>query len=365
MIDVFISPKSTWHPPVALPKPPQPPPGLNGTDLMLFKALQRHGRYGSLIWPLLNEVAADQKPEDRAEARQIRLELWRRLRGMIKAGVVHWYTRKSISTHSLPRHYVNRKRRARAGSTLTSTHNSGTRQKGILPSNSAKNKLLPDCSTAAPPQPLPALSESALVAPSDPLLPVCLTATSDAAPIPSLNEEQANRIRQAARELARLPRGVKKRWSGYVNGVRILRNRRIQLPNGELAFAYGALRGKAIWTSRTTGPNADLSDDNWAFGVVDADQVRVVKDPNAIILGKMKAGVRERSSETKRCAARVNGRKPCRPGRQRGRPRSLHTLPTTLPHAQQPEGLARPAPREDRVTSDQVSQRGRAANGGF
>ena len=80
MIDVFISPTSTWHPPYTPPKPPQPPPGLNGTDLMLFKALQRHGQYGSLIWPLLNEVAAEQKPEDRAEARQIRLELWRRLR---------------------------------------------------------------------------------------------------------------------------------------------------------------------------------------------------------------------------------------------------------------------------------------------
>jgi hypothetical protein len=106
MIDVFVSPTSTWHPPVPPPKPPQPPPGLNGTDLMLFKALQRHGRYGSLIWPLLNEVAAEQKPEDRAEARQIRLELWGRLRKLIKAGVVHWYTRKSISIHNLPRQYL-------------------------------------------------------------------------------------------------------------------------------------------------------------------------------------------------------------------------------------------------------------------
>src|ERR1035437_7786301 len=321
MIDVFISPTSTWHPPVAPPKPPQPPPGLNGTDLMLFKALQRYGRYGSLILPLLNEVAAEQKPEDRAEARQIRLELWRRLRGLIKAGVVYWYSREAISVHSLPRHYVNRRRRSRAGSTFTSKRTSETCQKGILASKSAKNKLLPDCGTAAPPQPVAAISQSAQAAPSVPLLPICLAAKSDAAPTPSQDEDQANTIRQAARELARLPRSVKKQWSGYVNGVRIWRNRRIQLPNSELAFAYGALRGKLIWTSCETGLNTEPGDD-WTWDVIDADQVRLVKNPHAVALGRMKAGVRERESEAKKQAARANGRTACQPGRRRGRRRS-------------------------------------------
>ncbi len=364
MIDVFISPTSNGHPPYTPPKPPQPPPSLNGTDLMLFKALQRHGRYGSLIWPLLNEVAAEQEPADRAEAREIRLELWRRLRGLIKAGVVHWYTRKSISIYDLPRHYVNRRRRSRAGSTLTSKRTSETCQKGILVSNSAKNKLLPDCSTAAPPQPLAAITQSALAAPSDPLLPTSSVAMSDAAPTPCQDDEQANTIRQAARELARLPRSVKKQWSGYVNGVRIWRNRRIQLPNGDLAFAYGALRGKLIWNSCETGLNTELGDD-WTWDVIDADQVRLVKNPHAVALGRMKAGVREKVSEAKSRAARTNGLKPCKSGRQRGRPRSLQSLPTTLPYAQRPEGLARPASREDRVASDEVWHRGRAANGGF
>ena len=320
---------------------------------MLFKALQRHGQYGSLIWPLLNEVAAEQKPEDRAEARQIRLELWRRLRGLIKAGVVHWYTRKSISIYNLPRHYVNRRRRSRAGSTFTSKLTSKTCQEGILASKSAKNKMLPDCGTAAPTQPLAAITQSALAASSDPLLPTSFAAMSDAAPTPSQNEEQGNRIHQAARELARLPRGVKKRWSGYVNGVRIWHNRRIQLPNGELVFAYGALRGKVIWNSCETGPNAEPGDD-WTWDVIEADQVRLVKNPHAVALGRMKAGVREKESEAKKQAARANGLKACKPGRQRGRPRSLQSLPATLPYAQQPAGLARPAPREDRVTSDQV-----------
>ena len=131
----------------------------------------------------------------------------------------------------------------------------------------------------------------------------------------------------------RLPRNVKKRSNGYIGQVPVRRNQRIILPGGQLVFAYGVSRKKLVWTSRATGPNADMSDDNWAFGAVDVDQVKLGKDPNAIILGKLKAGVRERASEAKRLAARANGLKACRPGRQRGRPRSLQTLPTTLPYA--------------------------------
>ena|ERR1035437_4179616 len=96
MIDVFISPTSTWHPPVAPPKPPQPPPGLNGIDLELFKALQGHGRYGSLIWPLLNEVAAEQKPE-------LRLVPFTKLETRI-----HWYCRKYAPMRGLPKAFGGR-----------------------------------------------------------------------------------------------------------------------------------------------------------------------------------------------------------------------------------------------------------------
>jgi hypothetical protein len=101
MIDVFISPTSSWHPPYTPPKPPEPPPGLDRPALALFNALLRHGRYGSLIWPLLNEVAAEQQPIDRAEARRMRLELWWQLRKLMKVGLVFRYTRKSVSVYNL------------------------------------------------------------------------------------------------------------------------------------------------------------------------------------------------------------------------------------------------------------------------
>jgi hypothetical protein len=79
------------------------------------------------------------------------------------------------------------------------------------------------------------------------------------------------------------------------------------LPNGDLVYAYGAVRGRVIWSSRETHPKADLSEDNWALGVVDAERVKIFKNPHAVTLGKLKAGVREKVSEAKKAAARVNG----------------------------------------------------------
>jgi hypothetical protein len=67
--------------------------------------------------------------------------------------------------------------------------------------------------------------------------------------------------------------------------------------------------------------NAEPGDD-WTWDVIDADQVRLVKNPHAVALGKRKTGVREKESEAKKQAARANGLKACNPGRQRGRPRS-------------------------------------------
>src|ERR1035437_5679948 len=141
MIDVFISPPTTWHPPYTPPKPPQPPPGLDRPALALFNALQRHGRYGSLIWPLLHEVAANQQQIDRGEVRRMRLELWWQLRRLMKVGLVFRYTRKSIPIYTLPRQYVNRRRRSWAGSTRRSTLASKARQRDIPVSKSGHTKM--------------------------------------------------------------------------------------------------------------------------------------------------------------------------------------------------------------------------------
>jgi hypothetical protein len=49
--------------------------------------------------------------------------------------------------------------------------------------------------------------------------------------------------------------------------------------------------------------------------------VDVVRNPHAVLLGRLKAGTVERPSALKAASARRNGRQPPRPGRRRGRPR--------------------------------------------
>ena len=102
MISVIIAPPSTWRPPV--PQPQKPPPArLDRADLEIVETLRKAGRYGSLVWPLLHEVALTQHPQTRAELRETRLNLWHRLRRLIKAGVVFRFpASRSLTCWSTP-----------------------------------------------------------------------------------------------------------------------------------------------------------------------------------------------------------------------------------------------------------------------
>jgi len=306
MISVIIAPPNAWRPPVAVPQK-APPPRLEQLDLELVDTLRRHGQYGTLVWPLLNEVAAEQHPKDRAEARQIRLELWGRLRRLIKAGLVFRYTRRSISVHNLPRHTVNRRRRSRAGSTLTARPASEPRRNDNMFGKSSITKAFPQYAAPATPSSSTVQAKSAPEVPLDPLVHTFVPVPTNPVAAPAPNKEQAEKIRQAACELARLPRKVKKRWTGYVRGTRMWRGRKILLPDGRLTYCYGVLRGQLIWTSWLTGTAACADDEKWSWGIVNANDVSIVKNANAVALGKLKAGVRERKSEAKARAARNNG----------------------------------------------------------
>lgn len=128
-------------------------------------------------------------------------------------------------------------------------------------------------------------------------------------------------IRDAAASLARRPRGSTRRWTGFINGEWTWRGREIELPDGTRAFIYGALRGKVVWSRDPIclpGGQREVP----AWGALPGSAVQFVKNPFARLLGSQKRGVRERPSPAKTEAARVNGRKPPRPGsRPRGRPR--------------------------------------------
>jgi hypothetical protein len=124
----------------------------------------------------------------------------------------------------------------------------------------------------------------------------------------------------AAITLARLPR-QRKIWSGWIGPTRSYCGMPIKLPNGEQVYVFGTLRGRVVW-SRVPGDLVNLLNGvgvDW--GVLPAGRVKVVKNQQAALLGRLKAGKVERPSRRKQEAARANGCRPPRPGsRPRGRP---------------------------------------------
>jgi hypothetical protein len=120
----------------------------------------------------------------------------------------------------------------------------------------------------------------------------------------------------AAATLGQMPKRQPRRWTGWIGRNHFWRGRRVVTPNGVVAEVYGVLRGQAA---------VRWADPQWIENVrrdvVPADQLVVYRNPAAIVMGMLKAGCVERPSELKKATCRVNGAKPCRAGRQRGRPR--------------------------------------------
>lgn len=176
-----------------------------------------------------------------------------------------------------------------------------------------------DCRAPKPPNPVPeAVSTNKIVA-------NCLPAQVAQLELPKPNPTDAE-ISEASRALAKR-RGFRKRWSGFVNGERVWRGREIELPDGTRAYAYGARGGVVIWSldpARLPGGNGKPL----GWGALPQEHVRLVRCAAAQILGRLKAGVRERPSPAKAVAVRVNGCMPPRPGsRPRGRPRMVRESP--------------------------------------
>jgi hypothetical protein len=272
-------------------------PLLAPLDLAIHQEVQRHGRYGCHIWSALNAVARAQEPKDRDEQRRLRVHLWHRMKALLHREALFRFGRKSISAVKVPRvRTVRRKRRLHAGSTFVET--------GLSYGTPSINPL----SANLPKQPGP--------------VPTYWVDVPKTQTVPD-----PNRVAQAARSLASLPRQPRRRWSGKIGSVRCFRNMLIRLPDNRVVYAFGAKRGRVLFTSRPDGhlTGSDGLWDDW--GVVAARLVEVVKNPAAMLLGGCKRGVRERRSEAKAIAARINGLAPCRVGRKRGRPRKL--APTT------------------------------------
>lgn len=109
-----------------------------------------------------------------------------------------------------------------------------------------------------------------------------------------------------------------RRWTGYLaDGSRAWFGQRVLLPNGTVGFICAVLRDQAV--VRWDDPHSLRGTRFGRFNVVDVERYRL---PAAVLLGRSKAGTKERPSERKAEAARINGRMPPGPGKSRGRPRA-------------------------------------------
>jgi hypothetical protein len=252
---------------------------------------------------LLNIVSSEASPRDRTAGRLLRLELLARLKRLRALGLAFSFGRNWISA-TKPAPEVRRpmvSRRRRTVKSLRSNRGVSV-GKVSVPQEVGYGAQKVDFQMDRVPL---ALSPR----------PV------DAEQTESGNDTQ--RVTEAARRLARLPRQAVRRWSGWISDdVCSFHNMPVALPGGRRVFVFGVLRGRLVFTSVPDGPVGDAGGIGTSWGVIPASTVQIVKDENAVILGKCKAGVKEVFSPRKAQAARRNCDLPPRPGsRPRGRPR--------------------------------------------
>jgi len=305
LISEFVAP--TTAPVYAGPPPQSRPARLDALDGCIVEALRIRGRYGAGVWELIDALADAGEHESRAEIRAARISLWHRLQSLLDRHLIFRQGRKRISVFNLPTGGVSRRRRKRAGSTL-----------------------------APEPAQHPAIYDNHLIsnfpkqqATSDGTPPTLQkTHCADAPPGGTITDERREKIRHAASALARLRHLAKRPWSGFIGEQQIRRDQRIILADGRQVFAYGARKGRVVWSLHQGRLIGGLCGEPWQWGVVPTAGVKLAKFAAAVILGARKRGVREKTSERKRMSARRNGAAPARRGR-RGRPPKLALVPHT------------------------------------
>lgn len=204
MLGIIIAPPSA--PQIVIKPQAPPPPGLllDRLDQQIVAEFQRHGRYGTRIWTVLNQMARNVAPDNRDDLRHIKLALEQRLRWLLKAGLLFRFNRKFVTAFKFNRERtVRRKQRLDAGSAVTQASETGTAPATIQ----LKMNVLGQADTPPPSSPAPPKTKSA--------------------PDPAQAAE-------AGRALAQLPRNQPRKWTGWLHGIHCWRDRRVVLPNGEV-----------------------------------------------------------------------------------------------------------------------------------
>jgi hypothetical protein len=291
------------------PAAPARPPRLDQTDQQMIALVREQGPIG--IWRLLSQLANDEGFASRAEGRQLRLALWARLHRLLRLRLLFRVERTQISINAPP---AKTKKTRPIRRTLLPKAHDPVRPHPIAGTVSTSFSADGSREAHVGQQPHDELIDDAL--PDSP------SATSESKIKTAATREE---VSAAARELAELPRRPKRRWSGWLSDEwHGYKNQRVVLPNGEVWFLYGALRGKAVVTPDRGQLLGGWGDGPFRWCVLPAESLRPWKDPKAVTLGHCKLGVREKPSRAKQIACRINGSRPTSEGRKRGRPAHVH-----------------------------------------
>ncbi len=294
------------------------------TENLILSTLREFG--ACTVWTVLNALSEQQSHLDRSAKRGLRLELLRRIRMLRAKGIIFGVGRNSVALEKpspkprRPRTWTGQRsvRRTAAIQAVSASIQPSQQSRVILkdPVGAKLDTVGNSPKVTAEQVEKTQSAEKDLEAKWRPFNFELLLARS-------IGDGQAGEVGIAAAALAKRPRSLPKKWSGYLDPrdktTRLWRGRRLLIPDGRVVNAVGCRRGLVLteWA------------DPYAIGgrwhqVFKADQLRIFKDPGAVVLGGCKLGKRERPSGLKSETARRNGCAPCRPGaRPRGRPRRL------------------------------------------
>jgi len=315
---IYVNPEICWHVPQAVLPEPAPTSTYNSPlrgvqnvrAPLVLDAVRAYGGKPAPMWKVFNSLAMVEKrtghrPIYRPERRWTRLAYWRAARQLIGVGLLYRH-RGLISTAPIafkpklrmPRPTYKRVRNFKTPVVAANAENDGsngtdplvgqTMQAPQAKLTSVKSDVYYNQITKAP-----------------------VEETQSARP--SLEQ-----IRAAASLIAMRPRPRRRRklskFTGWFQGERIRRWSLFELPTGETLPAMIVRRGY-VYVKRPEGAPGPFLER------LRASEVQLVKNPAAVLLGKLKFGKKERASAVKAASARLNGCKPCRPGRKRGRPK--------------------------------------------
>jgi len=295
MMAIVIITAPDTAPPVLPPvSPPKTGTRLDMIDQRIVTAVAEHGVVK--LWPRLNEIAKEEGVTGRQRVRAAAMYLYRRVRRLIKAGILVGAGRNCIAVPGAwcPVPYRHRPRRT-----------------------TVVARKLQRAGSGATASPASQLSISAQAVGNQLFRQNSVSSELPDAPMKTETVPTKGQISAAARHLASLPRKRRKRWTGWLHGRHTHWGQLVELPDGRLAPLTWANRGRVL----VLNPDSEPDNESFPWVALWERDVKLHRNPAAVALGKLKRGVAERPSEIKAASARKNGSMPCRPGKRRGRPR--------------------------------------------